>query len=348
MPVYKRGKTYWVDVSAPDGTRIRKTTGTADKVKAQEYHDKLKHDLWQMDKLNKQPERYFEEVVILALRDAEGQSCYVNKQIYARYFLGLFRGRKLSSIRSEEIMNSLPDYNPKTKRRLSGSTKNRYLAFIMRGISLAQKMGWPVGHVHTERSREPKVRVRWLEQHQAIALINSLANDWMRNVVSFALLTGARKTEILSLEWKHVDLSRRVAIITASKAKSGRGRAIPLNDDAVNILSNIPREGEYVFGEDGKQRNDIYRHDFRRAMDLSGIDDFRFHDLRHTWASWHVQNGTPLMVLKEMGGWEKLEMVNKYAHLSGEHLARYSNVVTFLAQKENQAGKECHLSLLTG
>jgi integrase len=54
------------------------------------------------------------------------------------------------------------------------------------------------------------------------------------------------------------------------------------------------------------------------------IDDFRRHDLRHTWASWHVQNGTPLHVLQEMGGWESPEMVRRYAHLSAEHLAPYA------------------------
>lgn len=64
------------------------------------------------------------------------------------------------------------------------------------------------------------------------------------------------------------------------------------------------------------------------ALKIDGIQNFRFHDLRHTWASWHVQNGTPLFVLKELGGWETIEIVKKYAHLDGGHLADHADNVT--------------------
>ena len=61
------------------------------------------------------------------------------------------------------------------------------------------------------------------------------------------------------------------------------------------------------------------------ALTRAGIIDFRWHDLRHTWASWHVQNGTPLFALQELGGWESAEMVRRYAHLTAEHLAPYAD-----------------------
>ncbi|WP_254662009.1 tyrosine-type recombinase/integrase [Delftia sp. JD2] len=65
-----------------------------------------------------------------------------------------------------------------------------------------------------------------------------------------------------------------------------------------------------------------------RAFAAAGVENFRVHDLRHTWASWHVRSGTPLFVLKELGGWKTLEMVKKYA-LAPEHLAQYANAVMF-------------------
>jgi len=64
----------------------------------------------------------------------------------------------------------------------------------------------------------------------------------------------------------------------------------------------------------------------------AGIENFRWHDLRHTWASWHLQLGTPLYVLKELGGWETLEMVNRYAHLAPEHLKAHAERLSLTAQ----------------
>ncbi len=84
------------------------------------------------------------------------------------------------------------------------------------------------------------------------------------------------------------------------------------------------------------------------ALKRAGIEKFRWHDLRHTWASWHVQGGTPLFALQELGGWESAEMVRRYAHLAADHLAPYADRLsalivpgvsihgTFTAQSENQ------------
>ena len=63
---------------------------------------------------------------------------------------------------------------------------------------------------------------------------------------------------------------------------------------------------------------------WRAAVARAGIEDFRWHDLRHTWASWHVQHGTPLYALQELGGWSDTEMVRRYAHLSSDHLSDYA------------------------
>nr|WP_282555039.1 site-specific integrase [Providencia stuartii] len=196
--------------------------------------------------------------------------------------------------------------------------------------------------------KEPTVRVRWLEKWEAELLISNIKVKWMKDFVSIAILTGMRKSEILSLKWKSVDIVRRVAHVTADNAKSGRARPVPLNDVAIEILNGIEKDGEYVFSNKGKRRNNYYRECYYQALIDSGITDFTFHDLRHTWASWHAQSGTPLMVLKEMGGWETLEMVQKYAHFSGQHLTKYSEHVTISTQPKNEASQKPHLTLLTG
>ncbi|WP_081607883.1 tyrosine-type recombinase/integrase [Methylomonas sp. MK1] len=73
----------------------------------------------------------------------------------------------------------------------------------------------------------------------------------------------------------------------------------------------------------GMEAYEVNTNAWHNALERAGIDDFRWHDLRHTWASWHVQAGTPLHVLQELAGWESVEMVRRYAHLSSEYLAGY-------------------------
>lgn len=202
----------------------------------------------------------------------------------------------------------------------------------MRVLSLAQKAGWIDSVPYIPRNVEPKARVRWISQAKAQALINALQLDWMKDVCAFALATGARMSEILTLTWDKIDFERQVAIVTSDVAKSGKASSLLLGQEAMIILQRRTNQriSPYVFHRGkGKRISEIDQNDFKRALKRCNIQNFRFHDLRHTWASWHVQNGTPLMVLKELGGWETLEMVKRYAHLNADHLLGYANHVKF-------------------
>jgi integrase len=163
--------------------------------------------------------------------------------------------------------------------------------------------------------------------------------NWMKEVCLFAVSTGMRADEILSLTWAQVDLPQRNAWVTAAGAKSKRARAVPLNIDALAVLERrLGFHDKLVFSRQARggravaQISQLGSRMFQRACKANGVDDFHFHDLRHSWASWHVQAGTPLMVLKVLGGWERIEMVQKYAHLAPTHLSSHAESVTFLAQ----------------
>lgn len=335
MSIKKRGEFWHIDIQAPDGGRIRQSTGTTDKRQALEYHDRLKAELWDTVKLNKKPQRLFEEAVILFLKDGKEQKSFRVKQARAEYFLSKFAGRELSSITGEEILKSLPVIVEKTCKKVSNATINRYRADIMRMFSLAYKLDWIDSVPFVPRVKEPKVRVRWITKEKAALLIQNLRLQWMKDVCFFALSTGARMSEIFTLTWHNVDLVNRVATVTNDNAKSGKARALLLNHDAVELIRKLRFKNncEFVFTRSTLKRvYDIDRRDFSDACELSGIEDFHFHDLRHTWASWHVQAGTPLFTLKELGGWETLEMVKKYAHLNADHMLEFANNVTFTAQ----------------
>ena len=79
-----------------------------------------------------------------------------------------------------------------------------------------------------------------------------------------------------------------------------------------------------MFSYRGKRIRELSTRIWFAALARAEIKDFRWHDMRHTWASWHVQSGTPLFALQELGGWESIEMVRRYAHLAADHLAPYA------------------------
>lgn len=170
--------------------------------------------------------------------------------------------------------------------------------------------------------------------------------EHLAEMVRFTLATGLRQANVTHLEWSQVDLERRVAWIHADQAKARKAISVPLNAEAVLVLMRqLGKHQQRVFTYQGKPVIDVNTKAWRHALKRVGIEDFRWHDLRHTWASWHVQNGTPLHVLQELGAWESVEMVRRYAHLGQNHLASYAESLcllqvvpdTILAQ---QAGRQ--------
>ncbi len=90
-------------------------------------------------------------------------------------------------------------------------------------------------------------------------------------------------------------------------------------------MSQMGKHSTYVFSYYGRPIKNSNTKAWRKALKMAGIENFRWHDLRHTWASWHIQQGTPLAVLQELGAWESSEMVQRYAYLGQTHLATFAN-----------------------
>lgn len=160
----------------------------------------------------------------------------------------------------------------------------------------------------------------------------------------FALETGLRRSNVTGLQWSQVDIVRRVAWIHPDQAKAKTAITVPLSDTAIAVLlrqrakKKVPEFVDSVFVYHGRLVYQTVTESWRKALKRAGIRDFRWHDLRHTWASWHVQRGTPLQVLKELGGWETLEMVQQYAHLSADHLTQWVQSHTQTAELQVAVG----------
>ncbi|MGB3291103.1 MAG: site-specific integrase [Burkholderiaceae bacterium] len=339
----KKSGIWQLDIRAPSGERIRRSTDTSDRKAAQEYHDKLKASLWRQDVLGEVPDKIFEEAAVRFLRESTGQRDYDTKLRHIDYWRKQFAGRTVRSLTTDDIVGALPTqrfYRNKPPTELTGSTLNRYLSTIRRLLNLCVGWGWLENAPNLPIYFEPEVRVRWEPPEVIAKLIRAMTLPWMRDAALVAVSTGMREGELFSLAPSQIDLPQCNAWVTHEEAKSGRARSVPLNDDAVAVIERRLRTAKrFVFTRDTESGLRVGGHDprvFERACREVGIDDFRWHDLRHTWASWHAQRGTPLMVLKELGGWETLAMVQKYAHLAPSHVAAHANTVKFWSNSEEK------------
>lgn len=211
-------------------------------------------------------------------------------------------------------------------REASEATANHYLALIRAILrKAAYEWEWIEQPPKVRMFKQSPGRIRWLTHEQAAALIKELPAH-QAPLMRFALATGLRKANVLGLKWSQVDMARRTAWIHADQAKARRAIAVPLNEEAMSVLQGeLGKSREHVFTYNGAPIKQVNTKAWQKALKRAGISNFRWHDLRHTWASWHVQAGTPLHVLQELGGWQTADMVRRYGHLSADHLAKYAD-----------------------
>jgi len=192
-------------------------------------------------------------------------------------------------------------------------------------------------------------RLRFLTEEEIPQLIEACPNH-VRKVVVCALLTGMRRGEILSLQWSQI----RNGFIYLQKTKTNESRQIPISDDLAKLFREIRKEQElrsqYVFtyatGEEklvginpiNKRKKPApvpdrfkeLKKSFKRATEEAEIFDFRFHDLRHTFASQMIMHGASLKDVQEILGHKTMTMTLRYAHLSSEHKKKAINLINGL------------------
>ena len=329
--LYKRGKTWWIDFTTPNGERIRRSSKTGNRLQAQEYHDKLKAEVWRQDKLKEQPDRTWDEAALRWLTSLGNPRTEQNAAIRLKWLQRFLRGKLLRGI-DRTLLATIAEERGK---EVGPSTVNRYLEMIRTVLGKAHEWGWLETVPPIKRQKEPLKRIRWLTHGETSRLLSELPGH-QKDLAAFALATGLRQRNILELEWNQVDMIRKTCWIHPDQAKGGKAIGVPFHDQAFLIVERQRGKHERrVFTFAGKPIRQVNTKAWKNALKRSGISDFRWHDLRHTWASWHVQAGTPLNVLQELGGWSDFKMVQRYAHLAPEHLARFvenSKHVTIMAQ----------------
>ena len=322
MAIKKRNGIWHIDFFTPNGERVRRTAGTENKQQAQELHDKLKAEAWRVVQLGDKPKYKWEDAVVRYLTEQSEKRSLVTDKFHLRWVDDYLRGKILSDINK----SSLEELKAaKLKTGVSNTTVNRMISTVRKVLNSARKdWDWIDSVPSVRMLTEPKGRIRWLTREESKRLLTELPTH-LNLMARFSLATGLRERNVTRLQWSQIDLQRRCAWIDAEQSKSKRAISVPLNDDALTVVrSQIGKHPTNVFSYNGEKIETANTRAWRAALKRAGIENFRWHDLRHTWASWHVQSGTPLHILKELGGWADLDMVLRYAHLSSDHLSGHA------------------------
>lgn len=306
MSLYKVGETWYIYITH-QGERIRRSAGTADKRQAQKRHDQLKAELWQ----RRGAGRTWFDAIRLWLGEASRDEA-------DRYRL---RALGIGDIPLERITAQLVEEKLAGKR---AANWQRYRNLVLAVLNTARRAGWLEEAPRIASKKPPAGRIRWLTRDEWARLYIQLPPH-LQPLARFAIATGLRQRNVTHLEWNQVDIARRVAWIHPDQAKGRKAIGIPLSDEAVDVLAaQVGQDQRWVFPYRGKPIGKI-KTAWGKALKRAGIEDFTWHDLRHTWASWHITAGTPLEVLQKLGGWSDIRMVLRYAHLAPEHLAGFAN-----------------------
>ena len=293
---------------------------------------------WRLVQLGEKPRHTWQEAAVKWFKESTRKS--TKNDLAALKWLDPFLGK----LHLDEINRDLVDKikEAKLKTGVKPATVNGLLEVLRVVLNTAFKEWEWIDRVPRVRMmKTANARIRWLTKNEAARLLSCLP-EHLRVMATFSLATGLRRNNVTGLEWSQVDLTRRVAWIHADQSKTGRPIGVPLNREAVVLLrGQIGQHSIYCFSYKGKRINQVSTKAWYNGLKKAGIDDFRWHDLRHTWASWHVQSGTPIHVLQELGGWSEIKMVQRYAHLAPEHLSPYADnicglgdVTTFLTTQE--------------
>jgi len=315
----KDSSYWWIDTILPDGRRICQSTRLRRLKDAEEYLVRLKAEAYDAYRSGVRSDRSWSDAVVRYLRESVDKPSLRDDKDHLRKLDPYLGGKRLSEISMDALWPFIHQ-----RREVDGvknSTINRALEIVRRILHLARdEWLWIQRFPRIRMLKEPKRRIRYLTRDESERLQEALPAHLVP-VVRYALATGCRMSEILHLDWRRVDFGRQVAWLDPGTFKNGECRGIPLNRDAVLALRAVQGEHpKWCFTYLGK-RMEAIGSAWKRALVRAEIHNFRFHDLRHTWASWHVMQGTSLQELMELGGWKSYEMVLRYAHLAPEHLA---------------------------
>lgn len=318
MGIYKKGQVWWM-IKVYKGKKVERSLDTKIKRKAEERFAKIVSGIvdgsyYQQPKdvtLKDLTERYYND----RLRTKAANTIERDKTLKA-HIENYFGHHKIADISTEMVS----DYRQKRyAEEKSIATVNRELAFLRNAYNVAiTSYGWcfsnPVSRIKFDK--EHNERDKWLMPEQEEKLLSKLSGRY-RDMVKLVINTGLRLNELLTLEHSNVDVLRKVIIV---KGKGGKVRTIPLNSISHELIKDRLKtrhiRSELVFpsSKGTMIQKTRLRVAFKKALEGSGIVDFHFHDLRHTFATRLAQSGIDLLRICHLLGHENISTTQRYAH----------------------------------
>lgn len=314
-----KGRKYYITrfvVKAPGvkgpGIRVQESTKEVTRAAAQKYEDKRRSDIRDQLIFGNKPKKAWLEAEKRWLEEM-GHKRTIDQDVDKFIYISQFFGNKyLDDIDKSVITDFI---KRKESEGVKPATVNRYLALIKAVLNKAWKeWGWIDQVPYIKLKPENNSRERFLTKEEEERLFYELPHElsWL---VEFSLATGQRASNVAQARWDEIDLQQKTWAIPRDKSKNNKLILVPLNKRAMNVLYIMQgRDQDYVFGKNGQPRNQCNTRAFRNALKRAGIENFRWHDLRHTWASRHLKNNTPLPVIQKLGGWSNINMVMRYSH----------------------------------
>lgn len=294
MSLYKRGDTWWIYI-VHEGIRHRASTGEREKARATRIHAEFCAGLYKQRRSGPTLHGALE-----AWAEGKGEP-------------DRYRVAKLKRLLPDGALELDKASVAKIPQDTAG-TFNRYVNVLL-----------AAGASGVSPKKAPKGRIRWLTADEWKALRAAMPPLWVP-MADFAIATGLRQANVFWLEWGQVDAGRRKAWIHAEDAKGREPIGIPLSDAAMAVLEQQRGKSDvWVFPmADGNPLPKLKSRDWKAVVRRADIAYCTWHDLRHTWATWHLMGGTPLEVLQRLGGWRDLRMVLNYAHLAESFVDKYA------------------------
>lgn len=324
----RKSEFYYYDFIhvTPDGTKTRHRGCTFESIKtrARDVEAQIRQRL-KLGEPEPLPDVTFEELAEeyreLHVKGKKAKDFYENRLVVMERHFGKMG---IATIGVREVEEFIIALRTRKTRPAAPATCNRYQSVGRHMWNKAQAWGRVAKGTNpwAELARgHERLREKFLSDDEASALLSVLP-EWPRAVVLAALHTGARRGELLRLQWSDVDFER--GLVRFLHTKNGEDRAVPMTATLVTLLKQTPsrfQAGPVFLGADKKPIEvEALRSAFRRAVVDAGLPGLRFHDLRHSAASFMVQGGVSLFEVQKVLGHRDIRMTQRYAHLAPEHL----------------------------